>query len=308
VRRFLIDTDTASDDAVAILMALRTPDVVVEAITIVAGNVAVEQGATNALYTVELCGREVPVYKGLARPLLRPHVDARFFHGMDGMGDLNLPAPRQQPQAQHAVPAIIDTIRAAPGEITLVTLGPLSNVAAALVQAPDIAPQVKEAYVMGGAANVVGNITPAAEYNIWCDPEAAKIVFHSGMPITMVGWELALGPALLVEEDMQRLRALGTPYADFALDTNRRALQSCRQWLGLPGMTLCDPVAMAVALDRRLCTHAEKKYVDVETTSELTRGETVVDRFGVLRQEPNLEVCLAIDAARFKAMLFDRVS
>jgi len=268
----------------------------------------VEHGATNALYTVELCGREVPVYKGLARPLLRPHVDARFFHGMDGMGDLNLPAPRQQPQAQHAVPAIIDTIRAAPGEITLVTLGPLSNVAAALVQAPDIAPQVKEAYVMGGAANVVGNITPAAEYNIWCDPEAAKIVFHSGMPITMVGWELALGPALLVEEDMQRLRALGTPYADFALDTNRRALQSCRQWLGLPGMTLCDPVAMAVALDRRLCTHAEKKYVDVETTSELTRGETVVDRFGVLRQEPNLEVCLAIDAARFKAMLFDRVS
>ena len=307
MRRFLIDTDTASDDAVAILMALLTPDVQVEAITIVAGNVAVEQGARNALYTVELCGLEVPVYKGLARPLLRPHVDARFFHGTDGLGDLNLPAPRQQPQAQHAVPAIVDAIRAAPGEITLVTLGPLSNIAAALLQAPDIAQQVKEAYVMGGAANVVGNITPAAEYNIWCDPEAAKIVFHSGMPITMIGWELALGPALLSEADVQRMRALRTPYADFALDTNRQALQACCQWLGLAGMTLCDPVAMAVALDRRVCTQAERKYVDVETTSELTRGETVVDRFGVLRQEPNLEVCLAIDAARFKEMLLDRL-
>jgi purine nucleosidase len=288
-------------------MALRTPDVQVEAITIVAGNVGVEQGARNALHTVELCGREVPVYKGLAKPLLRPHVDARFFHGTDGMGDLNLAAPHQQPQAKHAVPALIDIIRSAPGEITLMTLGPLSNIAAALLQEPTIAQQVKEAYVMGGAANVVGNITPAAEYNIWCNPEAAKIVFHSGLPMMMIGWEHALGPALLSEEDMQRLRALGTPYADFALDTNRQALQSCRGWLGLAVMTLCDPVAMAVALDRRVCTHAARKYVDVETTGELTRGETVVDRFGVLRQEPNIEVCLAIDAVRFKEMLFDRM-
>jgi len=250
---------------------------------------------------------EVPVYKGLAKPLLRPHVDARFFHGEDGMGGLNLPAPMQQPQPKHAVQAIIDTIRSTPGEITLVTLGPLSNIAAALLQEPAIAQQVKEAYVMGGAANVVGNITPAAEYNIWCDPEAARIVFHSGMPVMIIGWEHALGPALVVEADMKWLRALGTPYAAFTLDSNRHALKSCREWLGLDGLSLCDPVAMAVALDRSICTHAEKKYVGVETTSELTRGETVVDRFGVLRQEPNLEVCFAIDAARFKAMLFDRV-
>ncbi len=308
MRRFLIDTDTASDDAVAILMALRTPGIQVEAITIVAGNVDVDQGAKNALNTVELCGMETPVYKGLAKPLLRPHVDARFFHGEDGMGGLNLPAPKRQPQPKHAVEAIVEAVRSAPGEITLVTLGPLSNIATALLREPAIAKQVKEVYVMGGAANVVGNITPAAEYNIWCDPEAARIVFHFGMPILMVGWEHCLGPSLLDEGDMRRMRALGTPYADFALDCNRNALKVCREWLGLSGLTLPDPVAMAVALDRSVCTQAEKKYADVETIGELTRGETVVDRFGVLQKEANIEVCFAVDAVKFKEMLFGRVS
>lgn len=307
MRKFLIDTDTASDDAVAILMALRAPEVQVVAITIVAGNVGVDQGAKNALNTVELCGATTPVYKGLAKPLLREHVDARFFHGEDGMGGLNLPPPQLEPQPKHAVDAIIETIHSAPGEITLVTLGPLSNIAAALLKEPTIASEVKDVYVMGGAANVIGNRTPSAEYNIWCDPEAARIVFHSGMPILMVGWEHCLGDSLLSEEDMKAMRVLKTPYADFALDCNREALKVGREWLGLLGMPQPDPVAMAVALDREVCTHAERKYVDVETTSELTRGETVVDRFGVLNKQPNIEVCFALDAAKFKSLLFSLV-
>lgn len=304
MRKFLIDTDTASDDAVAILMALRTREVEVEAITIVAGNVGVDQGAKNALNTVELCGATTSVYKGLAKPLLREHVDARFFHGEDGMGGLNLPPPQLEPQPKGAVDAIIETIHSVPGEITLVTLGPLSNIAAALLKEPTIASEVKEVYVMGGAANVLGNITPSAEYNIWCDPEAAKIVFHSGMPILMVGWEHCLGDCLLSEEDMESMRALKTSYADFALDCNRDALKVSREWLGLSGLPQPDPVAMAITLDREVCTHAEPKYVDVETTSELTRGETVVDRLGVLNKEPNIEVCFAVDAGKFKSLLF----
>lgn len=308
MRKFIIDTDTASDDAVAILMALRSPDVQVEAITVVAGNVPVEQGAKNAGYTVELCGADTPVYIGLAKPLLREHVDARFFHGPDGMGGMNYPPPQRPPGPEHAVDVLIETVRANPGEITLVTLGPLSNVAMALLKAPEIAGLVPACYVMGGAANVIGNVTPSAEYNIWCDPEAARIVFHSGMPVLMVGWEHCIGDSLLSDEEMERMRALNTPYADFVLDCNRAALKASREWLGLSGLPLPDPVCMAIALDREVATQVERKYVDVETTSELTRGETVVDRFGVLEKEPNIEVCFAVDAGKFKGMLFKLVS
>lgn len=304
MRKFIIDTDTASDDAVAILMALRWPEVRVEAITVVAGNVSVEQGARNAGYTVELCAADVPIYLGLSKPLLREHVDARFFHGEDGMGNMHYPPPKRPPRPEHAVDVLVELIRAHPGEITLVTLGPLSNVAAALFKAPDIAQKVQACYVMGGAANVIGNVTPAAEYNIWCDPEAARVVFHSGMPVLMVGWEHSLGDSLLEEEDLDRLRALDTPYARFVLDCNRRALEVGREALGLAGLCLPDPVTMAVALDRSVCTRSGRHFVDVETSGELTRGETVVDRFGVLGREPNIEVCFQVDAARFKAMLF----
>lgn len=307
MRRFIIDTDTASDDAVAILMALRMADIQVEAITVVAGNVDVDQAAKNALNTVELCGADVPVYRGLAKPMLREHRDARTFHGPDGMGGLNLPDPEIQLQPGHAVDAIIETVRAHPGEITLVTLGPLSNVATALLKAPDIASLVKECYVMGGAANVIGNVTPSAEYNIWCDPEAARIVFHSGLPILIVGWEHCIGPSLLNNEDRARMRALGTPYADFVLGINQYALKVARERLKLDGIALPDPVTMAIAIDRAVCTRSGRHYVDVETGSELTRGETVVDLFGVMGHAPNIEVCFAVDAVRFKEILFEAV-
>lgn len=304
MRRFLIDTDTASDDAVAVLMALRTPDIHVEAITIVAGNVPVEQGALNALNTVELCNAQVPVYLGTSRPLLREPTWAYFFHGDDGMGGLHLPPPRQEPQSEHAVEAIIRTVRSAPRDITLVTLGPLTNIAVALRTAPDIATKVREVYVMGGAACAVGNRTPAAEYNIWFDPEAARIVFHSGMPILMVGWEHCRGQSLLSDEDMAYVRSFHTPYADFTLDCNRQAIQTSLEWLGMKGLPLPDPVTMAIAIDRTVCTRSGRHYVDVETNSELTRGMTVVDELGVMERDPNIEVCWAVDAVRWKETLY----
>ncbi|NDJ61982.1 MAG: nucleoside hydrolase, partial [Chloroflexi bacterium] len=195
-RTFIIDTDTASDDAVALIMALRAPDIEVAAITVVSGNVAVDQGVRNALYTVELCGAAVPVYRGADRPLLRPVSHAHWFHGDDGFGNMQYPPPRRHPAAGHAVTALIDSIRANPGAV-LVTLGPLTNVALAVQQAPDIVGNISRCVVMGGAANTVGNVTPAAEYNIWCDPEAARMAFRSGLPIEMVGWELCRGAATL---------------------------------------------------------------------------------------------------------------
>ena len=195
-RPFLIDTDTASDDAVALIMALRSPDVEVRAITIVAGNVPVPQAARNALYTAELCGSNAPVFQGATQPLLREYMHAEWFHGKDGLGDHNYPAPRRGPEPTHAVDAIIETVRANPG-ITLVTLGPLTNIALAVTRAPDIVGKVSRAVVMGGAPCCEGNVTPAAEYNVWVDPDAARMVMRSGLPIEMVGWHLCRVPAVL---------------------------------------------------------------------------------------------------------------
>lgn len=303
----IIDTDTASDDAVAILMALRSPGVQVDAITIVAGNVPVELGAKNAGYTVELCGKEVPIYIGAHKPLLREPHWAYFFHGPDGMGGMNYPAPKRGPEPEYAVDVLIDLIRARPGEYTLVTLGPLTNIALALHRAPDIARKVKQCYVMGGAACTVGNVTPAAEFNIWVDPEAARAVFHSGMPILMVGWEHCTGEAALSEDEMAQLRQINTVWAHFVLDCNRAALKASRELHGTPGLELPDPVTMAIALDPSVCTLRARHYVDVETTSELTRGMTVVDKLHVTGKHPNVEVCWQIDPAKWKRILFERV-
>jgi len=304
VRLFWIDTDTASDDAVALLMAFRAPEVKVVGVSIVSGNVPVEMGARNAGYAAELAGVEVPVYLGLPRPLLREAIYAYFFHGPDGMGGMNYPAPKRAPESRHAVEALIGAVRAAPGQLTLVTLGPLTNIATAIRLAPDLVEKIPMTYVMGGAAATLGNITPAAEYNIWVDPEAARMVIPSGLPLLLVGWEHCRGAANLDDREMAELRAFGTPFADFALDCNRQAIRTNREWLGDPGLSLPDPVTMAIALDPSLCTRRGRHFVDVECDSELTRGMTVVDQAGVLRQTPNAEVCWAIDVRGWKASLY----
>ena len=314
----IIDTDTASDDAVALIMALRAPEVAVKAITVVAGNVPVGQGSRNARYTVELCEADVPVYEGAGRPLLREPSPASWFHGEDGLGDQGYPPPRRSAAAGHAVPALVEAVRTHPG-LTLVTLGPLTNVALALAQAPDIADKVGRLVVMGGAACTVGNVTPAAEFNIWCDPEAARVCFRSGLPIEMVGWELCRGAAVLNEEDIARCRALDTPRAHFAIDCNAKALEANRTFFHEPGIGLPDPVAMAVALEPEVVTRKSRHAVDIECEGALTRGMTVVDQLDVVPRglgdtggwrpeaatsEPTVTVCWEIDVARFKERLF----
>ncbi|MFQ5740996.1 MAG: nucleoside hydrolase [Acidobacteriota bacterium] len=314
-RKFLIDTDTASDDAVALLMALRQPDVDVLAITIVSGNVSVEQGARNALYSAELCGSQTPVFLGASRPLLREPIFAHFFHGRDGLGDQDYPPPRGAPGQEHAVDVLIETIRSNPG-IVLVTLGPLTNIAVAVKHCPEIVSKVGRCVVMGGAACTVGNVTPAAEYNIWVDPEAARVVFGAGLPIEMVGWELCRNEANLNEEEMAHVRSLDTPLAHFALDCNRTAIEANRRLFGEPGLSLPDPVAMGIALEPDLCTRRSSHYVEVETQGEFTRGMTVVDALNVAVQERNrvwqptvarghkASVCWEIDVPRWKKMLY----
>jgi len=315
-RDFLIDTDTASDDAVALIMALRAPDVHVRAITIVAGNVPVSQAARNALYAADLCGSCVPVYPGADRPLLRAYMHAEWFHGKDGLGDHGYPAPSREPECKHAVDAIVDTIRAYPG-LTLVTLGPLTNVALALSRAPEIAAQVERCVVMGGAPCCEGNVTPAAEYNIWADPEAARIVMRSGLPIELVGWHLCRGEAALSEADIAHVLGFGTPLARFAIECNSTAMAAYREQTGEIGISLPDPVAMSIAIDASICNSASDHFVEIETGSELTRGMTVVDRLNVAGNDRNRDVwkqallgrrkariCWTLDVAWWKAILY----
>jgi purine nucleosidase len=300
---FLIDTDTASDDAVALIMALRSPGIEVLAITTVAGNVDVHQATRNAIYTAELCDSRVPVFAGAPQPLHRPHMDASWFHGRDGLGDHGYPAPRRTPENQSATDAIIDTIDSHRGVI-LVTLGPLTNIALALQKKPAIAAHVSRCVVMGGAPCCEGNVTPAAEYNIWCDPEAAGIVMRGGLPIELVGWHLCRGEAVLNPSDIQQVLAFSTPIAKFAIECNSRGQQAFFEQSGELGISLPDPVAMAIALDPSIVTSQSEHFVEIETHSELTRGMTVVDRLNVADDERNRDVWAEALTGGHKAKIF----
>jgi len=315
MRNFLIDTDTASDDAVAIIMALSAPDVRVLALTTVAGNGGIEQATRNALLTAEICDAAVPVFVGAAAPLIRAHEHAHWFHGADGLGDHGYPAPKRAPEREHAVEAILHLADKNPG-LTLVTLGPLTNVALALARDPALAEKVGRCVVMGGAPCCEGNVTPAAEYNIWVDPEAARAVFRSRLAIEMIGWHVSRGASVLTDAEVAAIEALGTRKAHFAIQTNSRAREAYRIQTGEVGLSLADPTAMAVALDRSVGLSWSRHRVAIECASELTRGMTVVDRLGVNSDAINghvwgaaagesagADILWTFDSAKFKSML-----
>ena len=302
-RRFLIDTDTASDDAVALLMALRHPDVTVEAITVVAGNVPVDLGVQNALYTRDLAGSDVPVYVGAARPRSGAQHHGHHVHGADGMGDVGLPLQGREPAPGDAAEVLVEAIRARPGELTLVTLGPLTNVARAFDLAPDVATKLGSLVMMGGTSDAIGNVSPVAEFNVWADVDAAALVFASGAPITMVGWDISRKHAVFPPDDAAALRALGR-LGEFAVDIQRTLIEFARDHTHLAGFDLPDPIAMAVALDPGVATDVRRVHVAVERRGELTRGQTVVDhdaRFGAA----NVDVVFAASRERFLALLHD---
>jgi purine nucleosidase len=319
-RTLLIDTDTASDDAVALIMALRSREVRITAITVVAGNVSVQQATSNALYTAELCGSDVPIFAGAAGPLLRKLVLADWFHGADGLGDHGYAPVKRRAEPRHAVDVIIETALSNPG-IEIVTLGPLTNLALALLREPKLAAAVSRCVVMGGAPCCEGNVTPAAEFNIWVDPEAARIVFSSGMPLEMVGWQLCRGQAALDLNDIERVLALKTLLAEFAIRCNSVAAEAYFKQTGETGISLPDPVAMGIALNPALCTSSSTHFVEIETSSDLTRGMSVVDRLNVATDPRNVDawaraverrskthICWSLDIPKWKDALFAALS
>jgi purine nucleosidase len=274
-----IDTDTGSDDAVALVIAFKHPGIEIAGISVVAGNCSLEKALQNALYTREICGAQhVPVYAGIALPLIRGPFHAENVHGEDGMGDIGLPLFGREPEEGHAIDRMIEAILARPGEITLVTLGPLTNIAVALAREPRLASAVKHCVIMGGIGDGPGNVTPASEFNIYADPDAARMVFQSGMPIVMCGWEVSCRYAVVEPADTDELKRVGGALGDFCVDIQRFLVEFATKISGLPGIDLPDPITMAIALDPSIVTKSSEAYVEVVNADGPALGQTIVDR------------------------------
>lgn len=276
--RLIIDTDTAGDDCLSILLALKAPGVSLEAITVCNGNVDFAQQVENALYTLEVAGfsGRIPVIPGCPRPMVRKPVDAAGFFGGDGMSDAGFPRAAQRPDARHAVDAIVDLVMRHPGEIEILAQAPLTNIAAAFVKEPRIAGNLKRLWVMGGMDNSLGNTTPASEFNFYLDPEAAKIVMNAGFDLVLSTWTLTMRCGVLSAEDFARIEALDTPLSRFFLAIGRVPLERTKSRHGRPLSTHPDSLTCACAIDPRLILESAECRVDVETQGELTRGYSSV--------------------------------
>ena len=308
-RKIIIDTDPGQDDAVAILLALASGEELdVLGITCVAGNVPLPLTSVNALKICELANRrDIKVLAGCDTPLKRHLVTAEHVHGKTGLDGPTLPEPTKQLQPQNAVDFLIDTLRSEPaGSVTLCPLGPLTNIATAIERAPDILPKIAEIVLMGGAYFEVGNITPAAEFNIYVDPEAAKIVFCSGVPITVVPLDVT-HKALVTKERNDKFRALGSAAAIAVAEMTDFFERFDKEKYGSEGAPLHDPCVIAYLLEPTLFT-GRFITVEIETASELTLGMTVADWWRVTDRTPNAMFLGDIDADGFFALLTERLA
>ncbi len=304
--RILLDTDTAGDDTIAMMMGLRATNAKLEAITINCGNINFDQEVENALYTLEFAGMsgKVPVYPGARHPLLREWSTVEYIHGKDGMGNSHFPKATQRPESRRAVDAIVDVINSNPGEITLVEIAPMTNIALALRKDPSIARKVKELYFMGGTNQYLGNVTPAAEFNIWVDPEAAKTVLHCGMPITMVGWEICMRYGIIGAPEYRQIESFGTKEAAFFVAVNRQVRKYHKKLRGVDATDCPDSITMSIVLNPKVATKILPKYVEVETESELSRGATIVDDLDLMRKKHNVKVVWEASQQLFRKMLY----
>ncbi len=308
MRPIIIDTDPGQDDAFAILLALASPELDLRAITVVAGNVPLHHTSRNARTICELAGRpDMPIYAGCDRPLMRPLVTAEDVHGKTGLDGYDLPLPTMQLREQHAVDFLVETLRAGPDDgMTLCPVGPLTNIALALMRAPDIRTKIREIVLMGGAYFEGGNITPAAEFNIYVDPEAADLVFRSGLPITVMPLDVT-HKALTTRERVEAFRRLPNrvgPVAAAWLDFFERFDV---EKYGSAGAPLHDPCTIAYLLKPELFK-AKQVNLCVETRSDLTLGQTVVDWWRVTNRPANVGFVTEIDAEGFFALLTERLA
>jgi inosine-uridine nucleoside N-ribohydrolase len=310
-KEVILDVDVGVDDALAIMLATASPELTVRGITTVSGNVHVDKTSINALKVLEAIGIDrIPVTKGMGKPLVRELEVAEDFHGADGLGDTNLPGPRLELDSRHAVDFLIEETRNSPGDLSVVATAPLTNIATALQRDRDFVRNIKELVIMGGAYGVTpygyGNMNPVAEFNIYVDPEAAKQVLNSGIQLTAVGLDLTTDPnASLNRQLFEQLEAAHSARAKLAAAVTKKLMSR----YGF--VHLHDPMAVAVTADPSLVT-TKRYHVDVETVSDLTRGQTVADRRDWLpdsyKHPPNVNVCTGIDGKRFLRMFMERIT
>lgn len=305
-KRVILDTDPGIDDALAILLALASPEIALEGITVVHGNCSVEQGAINALSVLELgAAASVPVYEGFARPLVQQSLPAPETHGSGGLGHAELRRPKGRPSSGHAMKFLIEAIMASPGEMTLVAIGPLTNLAMAVRREPRLVDAVEDVIIMGGAIRHAGNVTPLAEYNTYVDPHAAHIVYHSGLPITLVPLDVTY-QCILTTDDVQRLLRVDSPITRFIADATRFYIEYHREYQGIGGCIINDPLAVALTFAPDL-VDVEEHYVDVDVSGGVSMGKTFADFFRVLQKPPNVGVALGVRARDFVELFLERM-
>ncbi|MGA8151093.1 MAG: nucleoside hydrolase [Terriglobales bacterium] len=319
-KKIIFDTDPGTDDAMALMLALNSPELDVRAITVVPGNVTASQGLENALRMVSLANRcDIPVAAGAQHPLFQKLVTAEFWHGKNGLANIELPPNKCQVDPRFGPDLIIQMVHAAPHEITLVPVGPLTNIALAVEKDPSIVPLVKEVILMGGSISG-GNVNAAAEANIYNDPEAAQIVFQAGWPLTMVGLDVG-DKTLFSQKYLDQLGSTHGPVNDF-IHGVAKFLVDLSAKFSSAGAPMYDPLAVGVAIDATL-VKAPAMHVDVETRGEFTRGETVANRHGYVERNvlhgdryiiegvdsiaPNASVCVEVAADRFLQLFVSRI-
>jgi purine nucleosidase len=299
MQKLIIDTDPGVDDAQAILLALAYPGVSVEAITTVNGNVSLEHTTANALKILNAAGVDVPVYAGCSVPLINEPRHEPSVHGQDGLGDCDLPRSNRRVEDEHAANLLVRKAREHPGEITLVCIGPLTNIALALRLDPQLPENFQKIVIMGGAHHSRGNTANfTAEFNFFADPEAAAMVLSAWKKATLITWETTLAHRL-VEADLQRIYGLDTEKSRFFEKTSRVIRRFIRDRLGQEGLFTADALAMAVAIEPQVVRKSEVGYATVECSGSLTRGQLCVDWLGLTQRAPNAEIVLEIDQARY---------
>lgn len=309
-RRLIIDTDTGIDDSAAILLALASPELSVEALTIIFGNGPVEVCTRNALTLLETAGREdIPVYLGVKKPLLRSIKYGTHVHGSNAFGGVEYAPPRCQAQPEHAVSVIIREIMAHPGQVTFVALGPLTNIALALSLEPRLAQNMQELVLMGGAVLTFGNISPVASANLFYDPDAAAIVYQSGAPITQVGLDVCR-KLVYTRDEFAQIERAGIPTTNMLAQITPHLARFYQQGKTFPKdgyVAYNDSPTIAYLIDPGLF-EVKQYHVQISTHDELTRGETVADVADILQQPPNARVLMDVNVPAVKNLLLERIT
>jgi purine nucleosidase len=304
-KRIIIDTDPGVDDALAFLLALASPEIQLEALTTTQGNVTLEKATRNALSVLELArARHIPVASGSAVPLVQPLRASDHVHGESGLGNARLPVPQAGPVPKHAVDYLIERVLAEPGEISVFPIGPLTNIAMAIRKEPRFAGAVKELVIMGGAILEHGNITPQAEFNIYVDPHAAHIVFHSGIPITLIPLDVT-HKCMLLQQHVDRLMRIPSPISRFIRDVIEVYIKFSAD-IGHAGCALHDPLTLATAIAPELLTMKEY-FVDVDISDGVSMGKTFADILNVTKKPANMKVAMKVRGEDFIELFVQRM-